>query len=169
LTGIPKGPRGQPQIEVTFEVDTNSILSVSAIEKGSGKVEKIVITNDKGRLSQEEIDRMLKEAEEFAEQDKVAKERIDARNAFENYVYSMKNTVEDPEKLADKITDDEKETIKDAVKEAQEWLSSHQDAEKEEFEEQQKALEKICNPIVSKAYQASGHSSANDDAGADEL
>jgi heat shock protein 5 len=169
LTGIPKAPRGQPQIEVTFEVDTNSILSVSAIEKGTGKQEKIVITNDKGRLSQEEIDRMLKEAEEFAEQDKIAKERIDARNAFENYVYSMKNTVEDPEKLADKITDDEKETIKDAVKEAQEWLSSHQDAEKEEFEEQQKSLEKICNPIVSKAYQASGHSSAGDDAGADEL
>jgi len=160
LTGIAPAPRGQPQIEVTFEVDSNSILSVSAQDKASGKAEKIVITNDKGRLSEEDIKRMLQEAEEFAEQDKLAKERIDAKNSFESYVYSMRNTIDDNEKLGSKISDDDKETIKDALKEAQDWLSSHTDAEKDEYEERQKELEKVCSPIVSKAYQASGHSSA---------
>ena len=117
LTGIPKAPRGQPQIEVTFEVDTNSILSVSAIEKGTGKVEKIVITNDKGRLSQEEIDRMLKEAEEFAEQDKITKETSDAKNALESFAYNMRNQIEDNKKLGGKISDENKATI-----DTREWL-----------------------------------------------
>lgn len=98
LSGIPPAPRGQPQIEVTFDVDENSILTVSAVEKATGKSEKIVVTNDSGRLSKEEIERMLKEAKEFEEQDKITKERIDAKNSFENYIYSMKNTVEDKRK-----------------------------------------------------------------------
>jgi len=125
LTGIPPAPRGQPQIEVTFEVDANGILSVGALEKGTGKSEKIVITNDKGRLTKEEIDRMVKDAEEFAEEDRMAKEKIDARNQLDNYLFSMKNTVEDPEKLANKLTDDEKSTIKTALEETENWLKSN--------------------------------------------
>ena len=125
MTGIPPAPRGQPQIEVTFEVDANGILSVGALEKGTGKSEKIVITNDKGRLTKEEIDRMVKDAEEFAEEDRMAKEKIDARNQLDNYLFSMKNTVEDPEKLANKLTDDEKSTIKTALEETENWLKSN--------------------------------------------
>jgi heat shock protein 5 len=157
LTGIPAAPRGVPQIEVTFEIDANSILAVSAQDKGTGKSEKIVITNDKGRLSQEEIDQMLKEAEEFAEQDKLVKERVDARNSYENYIYSMKNTIEDPEKAADKISDEDKKTIKEALAEAKEWLESNQQAEKEEFEEQLKDLQSKCDPIIGKLYKDQGH------------
>merc|ERR1719499_628813 len=93
LTGIPPAPRGTPQIEVTFEIDANGILNVSATEKGSGNTEKITITNDKGRLSQEEIERMVAEAEEYAEEDKKVKEKIDARNEFESYVYSIKSSL----------------------------------------------------------------------------
>lgn len=153
LTGIPPAPRGTPQIEVTFEVDANGIMQVSAIEKGTGKSEKIVITNDKGRLSKEEIDRMVKEAEEFAEEDKKAKEKIEARNQLDNYIFSMKKTIEDADKLGDKISDDEKAEIKKALDEAEEWLKTNHDASKEEFEEQQKKIEEVANPIVSKAYQ----------------
>ena len=153
LTGIPPAPRGTPQIEVTFEVDANGILQVSAVEKGTGKSEKIVITNDKGRLSKDDIDRMVREAEEFAEEDKKAKEKIEARNQLDNYVFSMKKTIEDADKLGNKITDDEKATIKTAISDAEEWLKSNHDASKEEFEEQQKKIEEIANPIISKAYQ----------------
>lgn len=153
LTGIPPAPRGTPQIEVTFEVDANGILQVSAVEKGTGKSEKIVITNDKGRLSKDDIDRMVREAEEFAEEDKKAKEKIEARNQLDNYVFSMKKTIEDADKLGNKITDDEKATIKAAISESEEWLKSNHDATKEEFEEQQKKIEEIANPIISKAYQ----------------
>ncbi|KWW26862.1 MAG: heat shock 70kDa protein 5, partial [bacterium P3] len=143
LSGIPPAPRGQPQIEVTFDVDENSILTVSAVEKATGKSEKIVVTNDSGRLSKEEIERMLKEAKEFEEQDKITKERIDAKNSFENYIYSMKNTVEDKEKgLGGKLTDEEKETITNALKEAQDWLNANQEAEKDEYDTHLKDLQK---------------------------
>lgn len=153
LTGIKPAPRGQPQIEVTFEVDVDGIMHVSAEDKGSGKKEKIVINNDKGRLSKEEIDRLVEESEKFAEEDKAAKERIDARNQFDNYVFSMKNQIEDPDKLGKKVTDDEKATIKDALKDAESWLSSNNEADKEAYEEQQKKLEGICNPIIQKYYK----------------
>ena len=157
LSGIPPAPRGQPQIEVTFDVDENSILTVSAVEKATGKSEKIVVTNDSGRLSKEEIERMLKEAKEFEEQDKITKEKIDAKNSFENYIYSMKNTVEDKEKgLGAKLTDDEKETINNAIKEAQDWLSANQDAEKDEYDTHLKDLQKICDPIIGRLYQQGG-------------
>merc|ERR1712146_724095 len=99
---------GQPQIEVTFSIDENSIMNVSAKDQGTNKEESITITNDKGRLTQEEIDRMIKEAEEFAEEDKKAKEQIDARNNLDSYIHSMKNTVEDPDKLKDKLSEEEK-------------------------------------------------------------
>merc|ERR1712146_546781 len=112
LGSIPPAPRGVPQIEVSFEIDANGILNVGAEDKGTGKNEKITITNDKGRLSQEDIERMVNEAEEFAEDDKRVREKIDARNQLENYVYSMKNTLSDSEKgVADKISEDDKTTI----------------------------------------------------------
>ena len=157
LSGIPPAPRGQPQIEVTFDVDENSILTVSAVEKATGKSEKIVVTNDSGRLSKEEIERMLREAKEFEEQDKITKERIDAKNSLENYIYSIKNTVEDKEKgVGAKLSEDEKETIGNALKEAQDWLNANQEAEKDEYETHLKDLQKICDPIIGKLYQQQG-------------
>lgn len=157
LTGIPSAPRGQPQIEVTFEIDENSILKVSALEKATGKTEKIVITNDSGRLSKDEIEKMLREAEQFAEQDKLVKEKIDAKNSLENYIYSMKNTVEDKEKgIGDKLSSTEKDTIVNAVKEQQDWLASNPDAEKGDYESHLKELQTTCDPIIAKIYKQSG-------------
>jgi heat shock protein 5 len=169
LTGIPPAPRGVPQIEVTFEVDANGILNVKAEDKGTGKSEKITITNDKGRLSQEDIDRMVQEAEEFADEDKKLKERIDARNSLETYVYNMKNQISDKDKLADKIDSEDKETIETAVKEALEWLDDNQSAEKEDFEEKLKEVEGVCNPIITKIYQASGGPGAGSEDDEDDL
>ncbi|KAH9622707.1 hypothetical protein KSS87_014848 [Heliosperma pusillum] len=160
LTGIAPAPRGTPQIEVTFEVDANGILNVKAEDKASGKSEKITITNDKGRLSQEEIDRMVREAEEFADEDKKVKERIDARNSLESYIYNMKNQVNDKDKLADKLESDEKEKIETAVNEALEWLDDNQSAEKEDYDEKLKEVEAVCNPIITAVYQRSGGPSA---------
>merc|ERR1711937_903758 len=156
LKGIPPAPRGQPQIEVTFEMDANGIVQVAAADKGTGKSESIQITADKGRLSQEEIERMVREAEEFAEEDKIMKETVDARNGLEGYAYSMKNTVNDEDKLGDKIDEDDKETIEEAVSEVIDWLDENPEAEKEEYEEKLKELEGICNPIVQKLYQEHG-------------
>jgi len=140
LNGIPPAPKGVPQIEVTFEIDENSILTVSANDKGTGKKETITITNDKGRLTKEEIDQMIKDSEKFAEEDKAIKEKIDARNQFENYIYQMKNSIEDKEKLADKLTDEDKSSIKDALTDSQDWLNANQDAEKDDFEDKLKEL-----------------------------
>merc|ERR1712159_673210 len=157
LSGIPPAPRGVPQIEVTFEIDANGILQVSAEDKGTGKAEKITITAEKGRLSEEEIERMVQEAEEFAEEDKKMKDRIDGRNDLEGYGYNLKNMLEDEEKgIADKISEEDKETIEEAVNEALEWLDDNQEAEKDEFEEKKKEVEKIANPIIQQVYQASG-------------
>lgn len=142
---------------MTFEVDANGILHVTAEDKAAKKSKSITITNDKGRLSQEEIDRMVKEAEEFAEEDKKVKERIDARNKLETYVYNMKSTIND--KLGDKIDSDDKEKIEDSVKDAIEWLDDNQNAEKDEYEEKMKEVEAVCNPIIKKAYEKSGGSS----------
>lgn len=151
LTGIPPAPRGVPQIEVTFEVDANGILQVSAEDKGTGKAEKITITAEKGRLSEEEIQRMVQEAEEFADEDKRIKERIDGRNALEGYLYNLKSQVDD--KLADKIEEEDKETVSNAVQDALDWLEDNQEADKPDFEAKQKEVEKIVNPIMAKLYQ----------------
>lgn len=156
MTGIPPAPRGVPQIEVTFEIDENSILTVSANEKGTGKTESISITNDKGRLTKEEIEAMVADAEKFADQDKELKEKIDAKHQLENYIYQMRNTIEDKEKLADKIEADDKNAIADALSEASDWLSSNDDADKDDFEEHLKDLQRVCDPIIAKVYQASG-------------
>lgn len=163
LSGIPPAPRGVPQIEVTFEVDANGILNVRAEDKGTKKSEKITITNDKGRLSQEEIDRMVKEAEEFAEEDKKVKERIDARNNLETYVYNMKSTINEKDKLGDKIDSDDKEKIEETLKEALDWLDENQSAEKEDFEEKLKEVEAVCNPVIKKVYEKTGGPSGGDE------
>lgn len=156
LTGLPPAPRGVPQIDVTFEIDANGILNVKAEDKGTGKAEKITITNDKGRLSQDEIDRMVKEAEQFADEDKKVKGRVEAKNAVENYLYSMKNTVEDKKKAGDKISEDDKKTILDAVEEGIKWVDGNPEADEEALKEKQKEIEEICNPIISKLYQGAG-------------
>uniref|UniRef100_A0A0G4G1D6 Uncharacterized protein n=1 Tax=Chromera velia CCMP2878 TaxID=1169474 RepID=A0A0G4G1D6_9ALVE len=163
LTGIPPAPRGVPQIEVTFEIDSNGILHVGAEDKGTGKSEKITITNDKGRLSQDDIERMIREAEEFAEQDKMFKERIDAKNAMESYLYSMKSSVEDKDKLADKLDDDDKEKIMEAVKDGEEFLSDNPEAEADEIKDKHKEIEGICNPIISAVYGSGGGPGGEDD------
>ena len=143
-------------IEETFEIDANGILNVGADYKGTGMSEKITITNDKDRLTEEQIEKMTKEAEKFDDEDKKVKEKVGARNSLETYVYNMKNTVEDKDKLADKLEEDDKEAVKTAVKDALEWLDDNQSAEKEDYEEKLKKVEGVCNPIVQKAYQASG-------------
>merc|ERR1719174_2844208 len=153
LSGIPPAPRGVPQIEVTFDIDANGVLNVSAMDKSGGKKQNITITNDKGRLSKEDIERMVNEAESFAADDEKQRERITAKNALESYAYSMKQTVED-EKIKDKITDDDKKTITDKVTETISWLDANQAAEKDEFEHQQKELEGVCNPIITELHQA---------------
>uniref|UniRef100_A0A803KP21 Uncharacterized protein n=1 Tax=Chenopodium quinoa TaxID=63459 RepID=A0A803KP21_CHEQI len=162
LSGIPPAPRGVPQIEVTFEVDANGILHVTAEDKAAKNKQTITITNEKGRLSQEEIDRMVREAEEFAEEDKKLREKVDARNKLETYIYNMRSTVDDKDKLADKIDSDDKEKIEAALKEALEWLDDNQNAEKEDFEEKMKEVEAVCNPVIKQAYEKSGGKPADD-------
>merc|ERR550514_1670350 len=134
LGGIPPAPRGQPQIEVTFEIDSNGILNVGAEDKGTGKAEKITITNDKGRLTEDQIEKMIKEAEQYADEDKKVKERVDAKNSFDGYLHSMRNAAEgsgDNKGLSEKLDDEEKEKIMDAIKDGQSWLDSNPEAERE--------------------------------------
>ena len=156
LTGIPPAPRGVPQIEVTFEIDVNGILRVTAEDKGTGNKNKITITNDQNRLTPEDIERMVNDAERFADEDKRLKERIDARNELESYAYSLKNQIGDKEKLGGKLSDDDKETIEKAVEEKIEWMESHQDAELEDFQAKKKELEEVVQPIISKLYGSAG-------------
>jgi heat shock protein 5 len=160
LSGIPSAPRGVPQIEVSFEIDVNGILHVSAEDKGTGNKEHITITNDKGRLSEEDINRMVQEAEEAAEDDKKAKERIEARNSLENYVYQIRNTINDNEKLGGKIGEEDKNTIETTIKDAIDWLESNQSADKDEFDDKYKEVEKVVQPIFSKLYGQGGSGGA---------
>ncbi|KAG0131872.1 heat shock protein 70 family [Tuber indicum] len=163
LTGIPPAPRGVPQIEVSFELDANGILKVSAADKGTGKSESITITNERGRLSQDEIDRMVAEAEKFADEDKANRERIEARNGLENYAFTIKNQANDEEGLGSKITDDEKETLLSAVKEATDWLDENgSTATTEDFDEQKEKLSSVAYPITSKMYEGAGGSDDDD-------
>ena len=156
LHDIAPAPRGVPQIEVTFDVDVNGILNVKAEDKASGKSKGITITSDKGRLSQEEIDRMIREAEESAEEDKMLKARAESRNSLENYVYSLRNTIKDEEK-AEHLSEEDKEKIEEVVKDAIQWLEDNPTADKEDMDEQYRAVEKIAAPIMSKLYGNSEH------------
>jgi len=151
LTGLPPAPRGTPQIEVTFDVDANGILNVSAVEKGSGKVEKITITNDKGRLSNEEIERMVNDAEKFKDEDDKQKDRISAKNGLESYIFNLKSSLEN-DQLKSKLTPDEVAAASSALDDALKWLDANQLAEKEEFEDKQKELETMSRPLMSKIY-----------------
>jgi len=155
LTGIPPAPRGVPQIEVTFDIDANGILNVSACDKSTGKENKITITNDKGRLSKEDIEKMVNDAEKYKAEDEAQRDKISAKNGLESYCFNMKTTVED-EKLKDKISAEEKETIVKKCDEIMKWLDANQLAEKEEFDDKQKELEGVCNPIITKLYQGAG-------------
>merc|ERR1712001_428683 len=156
LTGIPPAPRGVPQIEVTFEIDANGILQVSAEDKGTGNKEKITITNDQNRLTPEDIEQMIKDAETFADEDKKLKERVESRNELESYAYSLKNQVNDKEKLGAKISDEDKEEIEEAVNEKITWLEENQEADDEDFKKQKKELEDVVQPIIAKLYQQGG-------------
>ncbi|KAL2870803.1 Hsp70 family ATPase KAR2 [Aspergillus lucknowensis] len=170
LTGIPPSPRGVPQIEVSFDLDANGILKVSASDKGTGKAESITINNDKGRLSQEEIDRMVAEAEQFAEEDKAIKAKIEARNGLENYAFSLKNQVNDENGLGGQIDEDDKQIILDAVKEVTDWLEENgASATTEDFEEQKEQLSNVAYPITSKLYGSAPTEDDDDDYGHDEL
>ncbi|CAI0420936.1 unnamed protein product [Linum tenue] len=155
LKGIPPAPRGVPQINVCFDMDANGILNVSAEDKTAGVKNKITITNDKGRLSKDEIERMVQEAEKYKAEDEEVKKKVEAKNALENYAYNMRNTVKD-EKFAGKLDPADKQKIEKAIDDAIQWLEGNQLAEVEELEDKLKELEGLCNPIISKMYGAGG-------------
>jgi len=159
LSGIPPAPRGVPQIEVSFDIDANSILNVSAVEKSSGKKQNIVITNDKDRLSKEEIDRMVADAEKYKGEDDAQKERIEAKNALESYAFNLKSSLEN-DNIKSKISEEDRQKVCDKCKEVLDWLDSNQTAEKDEFEHQRKKLEDLATPIVKNLY-ANGPSAPN--------
>jgi len=152
LDGIPPMKKGQPQIEVTFDIDANGILNVSAQEKASGRTQQITISNEKGKLSKEDIEKLVKDAEMYKAQDEVIKKKIEAKNSLEHYIYSITNTLED-EKLKEAFEDNDKQTISDALKEQQSWLDNNQDSTTEEYESRYKQLEKLFQPIMTKVYQ----------------
>merc|ERR1712130_58500 len=156
LSGIPPAPRGVPQINVVFDIDANGILNVSAEDKGTGSKNKIVITNDKGRLSKDEIERMVQEAEKYKVEDEEHKKRIVAKNSLENYAFNMRNTIRD-DKVGGKLSAEDKATIEKAVEETIQWLDGNQLAEVDELEAKLKELESSCSGIISKIYsQGSG-------------
>jgi len=152
LSGIPPAPRGVPQIEVTFDIDANGILNVSAEDKTTGKKNKITITNDKGRLSKEQIEQMVKQAEQYKNEDETNRKRVEAKNGLENYTYSIRNTIRE-EKVAGVLDAEDKAKLEKAIDDAIQWLDQNQLAEVEEFEHKQKELEDIANPIMTKIYQ----------------
>lgn len=152
LAGIPPAPRGVPQIEVSFDVDANGILSISASDKGTGKSETLTITSEKGRLSDEEIERMVTEAEEFADADKAEKEKVQARNELEAYLYNLKNSINDA--LSEKLGGDDRTTLTTTVEDALVWLEDNPAADKEILDNKQKEVQQIANPILKKAYES---------------
>jgi heat shock protein 1/8 len=157
LTGIPPAPRGVPQIEVIFDIDANGILNVTAVEKGGGKSNKITISNDKGRLSQDEIERMVHEAERYKDEDNKHRERVEAKNHLETFAYSVKNSVTG--ELKDKLSPDDKAKVEKICEDTISWLERNQMAEKDEFEDKKKELEEVCHPIMAKIYGAGGATS----------
>ena len=166
LNNIPPAPRGVPQIEVTFEIDANGIMKVSAADKGTGRSESITITNDKGRLSKEEIDRMVQEVEEYAEQDEAVRRRVEALNNYQNFVSTLRTQITDKEGLGGKLSKEDKETLQQHLKDAEKWLEENsENAEAQDIEEQMSELQSAVTPITAKVYQ---DGSAGAGAGADE-
>jgi len=164
LTGIPPAPRGVPQIEVTFDIDANGILNVTAADKSTGRENKITITNDKGRLSKEEIERMVNDADKYREEDEKQRERVSAKNSLESYCFNMKQTIED-EKVKDKIPESDRQAVIDKCSETISWLDANQLAEKDEFDHKLKEIEEICKPVVTKLYSGAGGTGAAGGAG----
>ncbi|KAJ6834776.1 putative heat shock cognate 70 kDa protein 2 [Iris pallida] len=164
LFGIPSAPRGVPQITVCFDIDANGILNVSVEDKIAGQKNKITITNDKGRLSKDEIEKMVHEAEKYKSEDEEHKKTVESKNALENYSYNMRNTIKD-EKIASKLPAADKKKIEDAIDEVIQWLDNNQLAEADEFDDKRKEVESLCNPIIAKMYQGAG---ADIDGGMDE-
>jgi len=156
LSGIPPAPRNVPQIEVTFNIDVDGILNVQAKDLGTGNVEQITITSDKDRLSEADIKRMVKEAEEAAEEDKKLRDTVQARNTLENYTYQVKNAINDEEKLGGVISEEDRSTIETAVSDSISWLDENPTAEKEDYDAQYKELETIVQPIFSRLYEKTG-------------
>ncbi len=152
LSGIPPAPRGVPQVNVVFDIDANGILNVSAEDKTAGVKNKITITNDKGRLSKDDIEKMVQDAEKYKTEDEEVKRKVEAKNGLENYAYNMKNTIRD-DKIAGQLSADDKQTIEKAVEDTIQWLDQNQLAEVDEFDDKQKELERICNPIIARMYQ----------------
>lgn len=173
LGGIPPAQRGVPKIEVTFTIDKNGILHVEAEDKGTGKSQGLTITNDKGRLSKEQIEKMINDAEKFADEDKTLREKIEAKHNLDNYIQSMKATVEDKDKLADKIEEEDKNTILNTIKEAEEWLTNNSEADVESLKQKLKEVEAVCQPIIVKLYGQHGTGGAppegDEDVESDEL
>jgi len=167
LQNIPPAPRGVPQVEVTFEIDVNGVLRVAAEDKGAGSKESITISNDQNRLTPEDIERMVQDAEKFAEEDKAMAEKVAARNELEGYLYGLKNQVADKEKLGAKLSEEDAETINEALEEKIEWLEENQEADAEEYKEQKKAVEEIVQPIVGALYEG-GEGGGGDDFDEDE-
>ncbi len=151
LEGIPPARRGVPQIEVTFDIDANGILNVTACDKSTGKVEKITITNDKGRLSDEEVEKLIKDAEKFKESDDLFAKTVASKNGLEQYLYSVKHSLND-EKLKDKFSEEDKKKVQDVLTETEQWFAANQTATIEAFDEKKKALETVFNPIIQKVY-----------------
>jgi heat shock protein 5 len=163
LNGIPPSPRGQPQIEVTFEIDANGILTVTAVEKATGKKESINITADKNRLSKEDIEKMVEDAEKFRQSDMELKEKLEARSGLDNYLYSIRTQLTDDSGIGKKIDETEKNNIMELIKAKTKWMDEHKDsASKEDFEEQKAEVEKAFAPIISKIYQQEGGPAADD-------
>jgi L1 cell adhesion molecule like protein len=152
LTDIPPAPRGVPQIEVTFDIDANGILNVSAVDKSTGRENKITIKNDSSRLSKDQIEKMLADAEKYKKEDEIQRERISAKNSLESYCYNMKTSIND-EKISSKLSDDDKSKINETVESTFKWMDSNQSADKDEFEHKLKEIEKICSPIMTKLYR----------------
>jgi len=155
LAGIPPAPRGVPQIEVSFDLDANGILNVTALDKTTGKKNNITIKYNKGRLSESEINRIITDAEKYRAEDEAVKKRVEAKNNLENYAYSVKNSVSDPQ-VSGKLTPEDKETLEKAVKDSVDWLDHNTTASVEEFDAQRKELEDKVNPIMMKMYQGAG-------------
>ena len=156
LSGIPPAPRGVPQIEVTFDIDANGILNVTAEDKTTGKKNNITITNDKGRLSKEEVERMVADAEKYKAEDDAQKARVDAKNGLEGYVFNLRNTLSD-ENIGGILAAAEKEAIQKVVDSTIAWMdSNHQVLDKEVYEKKQKEVEAVVNPIMTKMYQQAG-------------
>merc|ERR1719466_460272 len=168
LSDIPPAPRGVPQIEVTFEIDANGILVVSAEDKGTGSKEKITITNDQNRLTPEDIEKMINDAEKFADEDAKLKGKVEARNELESYAYSLKNQIGDKEKLGGKLSDEEKTTIEEQINEKIAWLEENVDADAEEMKAQKKEMEDIVQPIIAKLYQGAGGAPGGEEEGGEE-